>query len=149
MAILKDILYKTSLIATSGDMNVNIESICFDSREANKDSLFVAVKGTKVDGHDYIESTIKAGAIAIVCEVLPKKLAKNVTYITVDNSTKVLGIIAANFYKNPSQSLKLVAVTGTNGKTTTATLLFQLFRRLGYNTGLLSTVENYTRCYRN
>jgi UDP-N-acetylmuramoyl-L-alanyl-D-glutamate--2,6-diaminopimelate ligase len=142
MAILKDILYKTSLIATSGDMNVNIESICFDSREANKDSLFVAVKGTKVDGHDYIESTIKAGAIAIVCEVLPKKLAKNVTYITVDNSTKVLGIIAANFYKNPSQSLKLVAVTGTNGKTTTATLLFQLFRRLGYNTGLLSTVEN-------
>lgn len=142
MVQLKDILYKTSLISTSGDMNRLISGICFDSRESKQGCLFVAVNGTKVNGHDYIDAAILAGAAAIVCETMPTELHAEVTYVLVDNSSLALGIIASNYFGNPSHKLKLVAVTGTNGKTTTATVLYQLFRRLGYNTGLISTVEN-------
>lgn len=142
MAELKDILYKVSLTSAYGDMNVSIESICFDSRQAKPNALFVAVKGTQSDGHDYIAKAVDAGVRAVVCEKLPDTITENVTFVTVKSSAQALGIIASNFCGNPSHQLKLTGVTGTNGKTTTATLLYQLFTSLGYKTGLLSTVEN-------
>jgi UDP-N-acetylmuramoyl-L-alanyl-D-glutamate--2,6-diaminopimelate ligase len=142
MAELKDILYKVSLTSTYGDMNVSVDSVCFDSRQAKPGALFIAVKGTQSDGHDFIGKAIEAGVKVIVCERLPESITEHVTFITVKNSGQALGIIAGNFFGNPSQQLKLVGVTGTNGKTTTATLLYQLFENLGYKTGLLSTVEN-------
>jgi UDP-N-acetylmuramoyl-L-alanyl-D-glutamate--2,6-diaminopimelate ligase len=142
MALLKDILYKVSLISVSGDTGKEISSICFDSRKVEKGSLFIATKGTQADGHLFIEKSIEQGAAAIVCEAIPVKKHENVTYVEVANSHMALGIIAANFYGNPSSKLKLVGVTGTNGKTTTVTLLHQLFLKLGYNAGMLSTVEN-------
>ena len=141
MILLKDILYKVSLQATSGDMNIPIEKVQFDSREVKKGDLFVAVKGTQVDGHKFIQSAIKQGAAAIVCEenITP---AENITIVQTESSSKALGIIASNYYGNPSANLKLVGVTGTNGKTTIVYLLFNLFRKLGYNAGLLSTILN-------
>lgn len=139
---LKDLLYKVSLISTSGDMNRTISGICFDSREVKEGSLFVAQRGTQVDGHRFIDDAIALGAKAIVCETMPQKLAEEITYVLADNTAQALGVLASNFFGNPSQKMQIVGVTGTNGKTTTATLLYQLFRRLGYNTGLLSTVEN-------
>ena len=141
MILLKEILYKVSLQATSGDMNIPVNKVAFDSRKVAPGDLFVAVKGTQVDGHDYIETAIHQGAKAIVCE---KKIieAPGVTWVITQNSAEALGKIASNFYSNPSHKIKLVAVTGTNGKTTIATLLFNLFRKLGYNAGLLSTVQN-------
>ncbi len=142
MALLKDILYKVSLQSVSGDMESEVKSIAFDSRKVGSGTVFVAVKGTQVDGHDYIEKALASGAVAIVCESLPTVLDPNVAYVEVKSSEEALGIMASNFYGNPSKKIKLVGVTGTNGKTTCVTLLFQLFRALGYNTGLLSTVEN-------
>lgn len=142
MKLLKDILYKAGLVEVIGSTNVAITSICFDSRKAEKNSLFIAVKGTKSDGHNYIEQVIKSGTIAVVCEELPTELNDKVAYIKVKDSSLALSSIASNFYDNPSSQLKLVGVTGTNGKTTTVTLLFNLFRALGFNTGLLSTVKN-------
>ncbi len=123
-------------------MTLNVKGICFDSRKAAPGSLFVAVKGSTSDGHNFIEKAIELGAIAVICEILPKGLNDSVTYVTVKNSAAALGIIASNFYGNPSESLKLVGVTGTNGKTTVATLLYKLFGALGMHAGLLSTVEN-------
>ena len=141
MILLKDILYKVSLQATSGDMNIPIEKVQFDSRKVKKGDLFVAVKGTQVDGHKFIQSAIKQGAAAIVCEenFTPEE---NITIVQTESSSKALGTIASNYYGNPSAKLKLVGVTGTNGKTTIVYLLFNLFRKLGYNTGLLSTIIN-------
>lgn len=142
MKLLSDILYKTRLEEVVGSTNVAINSVTFDSRQVKKDSLFIATKGTAVDGHHYIEKAIESGAAAIVCEELPSIKKENVTYVKVLNSSEALGYIACNFYDNPSEKLKLIGITGTNGKTTTVTLLFNLFRGLGYNVGLLSTVEN-------
>jgi len=142
MAALRDILYKVSLVSASGDMEREIKSIAFDSRKVEKGSLFVAVKGTQADGHDYIGSAVKAGAEAIVCEKLPDNITDEITYVAVKNSAAALGMIASNFYGNPGSKLKLVGITGTNGKTTVATLLFHLFRKMGYPAGLLSTVHN-------
>lgn len=142
MALLKDILYKVSLQSVSGDMESEVKNIAFDSRKVEEGTVFVAVKGTQVDGHDYIQKAIDSGANAIVCEELPESLESNVAFIQVKSSEEALGIMASNYYDNPSKKLKLVGVTGTNGKTTCVTLLFHLFRALGYNTGLLSTVEN-------
>lgn len=142
MKLLSDILYKTRLEEIIGSTNVAISSVTFDSRKVKKDSLFIATRGTASDGHHYIELAIEAGAVAIVCEDLPETLNENVTYVKVLDSSASLGYIACNFYDNPSEKLKLVGITGTNGKTTTVTLLFNLFRGLGYNVGLLSTVEN-------
>ena len=119
-----------------------VSCITFDSRKIKKDCLFIAVKGTAVDGHEFISQAIEMGAIAIICEELPETQLENITYVKVKNATYALGIIAANFYDNPSQKLKLVGVTGTNGKTTTVTLLYNLFKSLGYTVGLLSTVKN-------
>jgi UDP-N-acetylmuramoyl-L-alanyl-D-glutamate--2,6-diaminopimelate ligase len=142
MKLLKDILYKAGLIEVIGTTNVAITAISFDSRKVEKDSLFVAVKGTLSDGHKYISDTLSKGAIAVICEEFPDEISEKATYIKVKDTTAALGIVAANFYDNPSEKIKLVGVTGTNGKTTTVTLLFNLFRKLGYKTGLLSTVKN-------
>ena len=142
MRLLTDILYKAGLEEIIGTTNVAVSGITFDSRKIKKDCLFIAVKGTAADGHDFIAQAIEMGAIAIVCEELPETRLENITYIKVKNATYALGIIAANFYDNPSQKLKLVGVTGTNGKTTTVTLLYNLFKSLGYTVGLLSTVKN-------
>lgn len=142
MKLLADILYKVRIKQLQGSTNVAIESVVFDSREVVSYSLFIAVKGTQVNGHDFIQTAIENGAVAIICEKLPDNLEKGVTYILVDNSPHALSHIAANYYDNPSSHLKLVGITGTNGKTSTATLLFNLFRALGHKTGLISTVEN-------
>lgn len=119
-----------------------IASVSSDSRKIKKGSLFVAIQGTASDGHDFIQKAIENGAVAIVCETLPEKKEEGITYVKVANASYSLGIMACNFYDNPSEKLKLVGVTGTNGKTTTVTLLFNLFKSLGYSVGLLSTVEN-------
>ncbi len=142
LKLLSDILYKTRLEEIIGSTNVAISSVTFDSRKVKKDSLFIATRGTASDGHHYIELAIENGAVAVVCEDLPETLNENITYVKVLDSSASLGYIACNFYDNPSEKLKLVGITGTNGKTTTVTLLFNLFRGLGYNVGLLSTVEN-------
>lgn len=140
--ILSDILYKIPLQAVSGKTDIEIKNIVFDSRQVQKDTLFVAIGGTQVDGHNFIEKAISSGATAILCERLPETLDENITYLQVVNSARTMGLMAANFYENPSKKLKLVGVTGTNGKTSTVTLLFRLFRKLGYRCGLLSTVQN-------
>jgi UDP-N-acetylmuramoyl-L-alanyl-D-glutamate--2,6-diaminopimelate ligase len=142
MKILKDILYGVSLLKVIGSTESEVDGICFDSRKSAPGILFVAVRGTESDGHAFIDKAIDLGAAAILCEELPSKIRENVNYFLVENSAKALGIVASNFYDKPSAKLKLVGVTGTNGKTTIATLLFQLFRDLGYKTGLLSTVQN-------
>jgi len=142
MKLLKDILYKVRLVEVNGSTNVAITSVSFDSRKITKDSLFVAIKGTQSDGHQYIAETIKKGAIAVLCEEFPEKMNSKITYVKVNDASVALGIVASNFYDNPSEKIKLVGVTGTNGKTTTVTLLFNLFKKLGYKVGLLSTVKN-------
>jgi UDP-N-acetylmuramoyl-L-alanyl-D-glutamate--2,6-diaminopimelate ligase len=141
MMELKDILYKVSLTSAYGDMQVKVRGICFDSRKVKPGFLFVAVTGTQVDGHEFISKAVDLGASAIVCEKLPDTIYEKATYVTVKNSAQSLGVIAANFFGNPSQKLKLVGVTGTNGKTTVATLFYKLFGSMGYRCGLISTVE--------
>jgi len=141
LKILKDILYKVSVNAVYGDTNVKVAQVDFDSRKVIKNSLFVAQKGTSVDGHLYIDKAISLGATTIICEELPIRLEANITFIQVEDSSKTLAIIASNFYDNPSSKLKLIGVTGTNGKTTVASLLYQLLKKSGYKTGLLSTVQ--------
>jgi UDP-N-acetylmuramoyl-L-alanyl-D-glutamate--2,6-diaminopimelate ligase len=138
---LTKILRGIEILKTQGKTDINISKIVFDSRKAEADCLFVAVVGTQVDGHTYISQVIEHGATAILCETMPTDLKDGVTYIKVENTALALGLIASNFYDNPSQKLKLVGITGTNGKTTTATLLFDLFTKLGYRCGLISTVE--------
>jgi UDP-N-acetylmuramoyl-L-alanyl-D-glutamate--2,6-diaminopimelate ligase len=120
---------------------VKVAQVDFDSRKVVKNSLFVAQIGTSVDGHLYIDKAISLGATTIICEELPIRLEANITFIQVEDSSKTLAIIASNFYDNPSSKLKLIGVTGTNGKTTVASLLYQLFKKSGYKTGLLSTVQ--------
>ena len=142
MKLLSDILYKVKLEEIIGSTHVAISSIVFDSRKVKKDSLFVATKGAADDGHIYIQKAIESGAIAIVCEEIPKDKNDQITYVKVTDSTYALGVMACNYFDNPSEKLKLVGITGTNGKTTTVTLLFNLFKSLGYSVGLLSTVQN-------
>jgi len=142
MKYLSDILKNVPATELQGAYDVEISAIVFDSRKVVPGCLFVAVKGTVVDGHDYIEQAVKDGAVAIICEDLPGHTAGEVDFIMVAESSVALAQLAANFYDQPSAKLKLVGVTGTNGKTTVATLLYQLYRDLGYKCGLLSTVEN-------
>jgi UDP-N-acetylmuramoyl-L-alanyl-D-glutamate--2,6-diaminopimelate ligase len=142
MRYLSDLIDGLAFTELQGSADVEITSVAFDSRQVIPGSMFVAVKGTQVDGHDYIDQAIKQGAIAVICEDLPAHTAAEVDFLMVANSAKALSLVAANFYGNPSAQLKLVGITGTNGKTTIATLLYQLFRDLGYKAGLLSTVEN-------
>jgi UDP-N-acetylmuramoyl-L-alanyl-D-glutamate--2,6-diaminopimelate ligase len=140
--LLSDILYKVRLEEVAGSTHMAISSVTSDSRKVKKGCLFIATKGTAVDGHQFIQKAIEGGAIAVVCEEIPAHKPEGITFVKVTDSTYSLGIIACNFYDNPSEKLKLVGVTGTNGKTTTVTLLFNLFKSLGYSVGLLSTVQN-------
>ena len=141
MIELQDVLYKVALESVCGELQLQIESLAFDSRRVGPKSLFVAIKGEQFDGHEYIEAAIKAGAIAIVCEKLPSEIDPNCTYLEVANSAQALGILASNYYQNPSQHIKVVGVTGTNGKTSVVSMLYQLYLSLGYSVGLLSTVK--------
>ena len=118
-----------------------VNAINFDSRHVSKNDVFVAVKGSLVDGHKFIDTAITNGAIAVVCEKLPEILQNGITYIEVESASQALAFMASNYYLNPSENLKLVGVTGTNGKTTVASLLYQLFKKAGYKVGLLSTVK--------
>ena len=139
---LNKILQNVSVKELIGKQNLIVGNIIFDSRKVDDNCIFVAVSGTQADGHDFIEKAIQGKAIVIVCEVLPERLHKGVTYIKVSDSNEALGVMSSNFYGNPSGQLKLIGITGTNGKTTTVTLLHDLFSKMGYKVGLLSTVEN-------
>ena len=141
MKLLKDILYGVRLKDVTGSTAIEIGQVQFDSRKVSGNDLFVAVKGGTVDGHTFIDKVIEAGAIAIICEELPEEVQDNVTYVQVDNSKNALAIISSNFYDNPSKNLKLIGVTGTNGKTTVSTLLYDLFKKAGYKVGLISTIK--------
>jgi UDP-N-acetylmuramoyl-L-alanyl-D-glutamate--2,6-diaminopimelate ligase len=139
---LKDILERIELLEVKGKSDPVVSGICFDSRRAFAGNLFVAVKGTKTDGHKFIESAIKGGCTSVICENLPDSLQEGVAYIIVRDSARALGMAASNFYSAPSEKIILIGVTGTNGKTTIVTLLHQLFRKMGYGAGLISTIQN-------
>ena len=141
MSQLKDILYKVAIESVHGSTDLTIEKIEFDSRKVSNNDVFVAIKGTLSDGHQFIDKAISLGASVIVCEVLPTTLSENCTYVKVQNSNQALAFLSANYYDNPSEKLKLVGITGTNGKTTIASLLYQMFKKAGYKVGLLSTVK--------
>jgi len=142
MQILQDILYKVRLQKVIGNTSITVSSVVIDSRQVKIDAVFVAIVGVKIDGHQFIEGAINAGAIAIVCEVLPHNIIDGITYIQVKDASEAVALMAHNFYLQPSTKVKLVGVTGTNGKTTIATLQFKLFTQLGYHCGLISTVQN-------
>lgn len=142
MKNLKSILHAIPVQEVVGQLDVEVVSLCFDSRQVVFGSLFIAVRGVHTDGHLFIDKAIAFGVRAVIVEELPVETLDSVVYIVVADSALALGIVAANFYDNPSKKMKLVGVTGTNGKTTVATLLFQLFTELGYHVGLLSTVQN-------
>ena len=142
MKTLADILYQVRITAVSGSTDVVIKDVQIDSRKVGHRSVFVAVKGTASDGHQFIAKAIEAGAIAVVCEKMPSNSLQGITYVQVASSADAAGVMAHNYYAHPSKQLKLVGVTGTNGKTTIATLLYKLFSCLGYKCGLVSTVEN-------
>ena len=139
--ILRQILDKVKILEIVGKLETEISEIIFDSRKVIENSLYIAIKGTLADGHQYISSAIEKGAKAIVCEVLPEQKEEGITYIKVENSAEVLGLLASNFYGNPSKDLILIGVTGTNGKTSVSTLLFDVFQKMGYLSALISTVE--------
>ncbi|MGB1205818.1 MAG: UDP-N-acetylmuramoyl-L-alanyl-D-glutamate--2,6-diaminopimelate ligase [Chitinophagales bacterium] len=139
--ILSEILYTVRLQEVVGSTNKKITNIQFDSRLSSENGLFIAIKGLQTDGHKYIDKAILKGAVAVVCETLPTNLLEDITYLRVADSQKALATTASNFYGEPSKKIKLVGITGTNGKTTTATLLFKLFRSLKYNVGLISTIQ--------
>lgn len=141
MKLLKDILYGVGLTAVSGSTHIKVNTICFDSRKVGKDDVFVAIRGSVVDGHRFIDKALAAGTRAIICEELPQNIVNEVTYVEVKNGNSALAIMAANYYDNPSKNLKLVGVTGTNGKTTVSSLLYQLFKKAGYKVGLISTIK--------
>ena len=138
---MKDILYGISVDQVKGGTSVGVERLAFDSREVGSNTLFVAQQGLTVDGHDFIEKAIASGATSIVCEKLPVELHEGITYVKVGDSDLALALAASNFYDNPSSELRLVGVTGTNGKTTIATLLYKLFQKSGTSSGLLSTIR--------
>ena len=138
LSLLSNVPFETVI----GSLEKAVNEVAFDSRKVKSACLFIAVRGTKVDGHQFIDQAISKGAEVIVCDEFPEKLNDKITYIKVLNSAATLGQIAHNYYQQPSEKLCLIGVTGTNGKTTTATLLYRLFTQLGYKVGLLSTVEN-------
>lgn len=143
MKELNELLAGVKVLESHGNLSGEISAVAFDSRKVGAGSLFVAVRGTVVDGHDFIKSVVAAGVAAIVCESIPEEITPGPAYIRVNDSSEALGIIASAFYDNPSSKLHLVGITGTNGKTTVATLLYKLFEELGYKSGLISTVENH------
>jgi UDP-N-acetylmuramoyl-L-alanyl-D-glutamate--2,6-diaminopimelate ligase len=141
VSILKDILYKVAIEAVKGSTEITIGKIDFDSRKIAQNDLFVAIRGTISDGHEFIAKAIELGATAIVCDTLPETIVEGITYIQVKDTNTALAVMAANYFDHPSQKLQLVGVTGTNGKTTIASLLYQLYKKAGYKVGLLSTVK--------
>ncbi len=142
MKLLNALLSGIEVLQLIGNDKVAVSSLQMDSRKVQSGDLFAAISGTQVDGHQYIQQCIQKGVVAILCENIPAEVSEGVTYIKVADSSRALGILASNFFGNPSAKLKLIGVTGTNGKTSVATLLFKLFRALGENVGLLSTVQN-------
>lgn len=140
--MLRDILHNTNVVALYGHSEAEVHSLCIDSREVKPGSCFIAIKGTAADGHMYIDKAVENGAVAIVCETLPRQQKEGIAYVQVKDSAEAAGQMAHLFYDEPSLSFRLVGVTGTNGKTTIATLLFNLFTAMGYKCGLISTVEN-------
>ena len=140
---LENLVKGLNILEVKGDMQREISGVQIDSRRIADGDLFIAVNGTAVDGHNYIGKAVESGAVAVLCEVLPADVSDGVTYIKVENTEQVVGQVATTFYGNPTEKLKLVGVTGTNGKTTIATVLYELFRRMGHKAGLLSTVVNY------
>ena len=141
MINLKEILWKVAIEAVNGSTDVTIEKMEFDSRKISENDVFIAIRGTISDGHDFIETAISKGAIAIICDTFPEIIISGITYIRVKDTNKAMAFMAANYFENPSHKLKLVGITGTNGKTTVASLLYQLFQKAGYKAGLLSTVK--------
>ena len=141
MITLKDILYKVSLEKVVGNTAVAFRELQFDSRKVGLDDVFIAIKGTQSDGHQFIKKAIDQGALAVVCQQIPKEIINGITYLQVQDTQQALAIMASHFYGNPSAELQLVGVTGTNGKTTIATLLYTLFTSAGYKVGLLSTIK--------
>ena len=141
--ILQEILYKVRIRSIQGKLDLEVRDLQLDSRKVGKDSLFIAMKGTHTDGHQFIDIVSEAHPAAIVCEIMPASLMDGITYIQVENSAAAAGLMAHNFFGQPSEKLKLVGVTGTNGKTTIVTLLYKLFSSLGYTCGMLSTVQNH------
>jgi UDP-N-acetylmuramoyl-L-alanyl-D-glutamate--2,6-diaminopimelate ligase len=137
--LIKNIQYKRLI----GNLFVTIQSLALDSRKVESDAMFIAIKGAQTDGHQFIKLAIEKGAKAIVCETIPEETHPEITYIEVDDTSVILGILASHFFDNPSQKLKLVGITGTNGKTTTATLLYRLVKQMGHKAGLISTVCNF------
>ena len=140
---LSELLKHVNVLNLIGDAEVEITGVNIDSRRIENGHLFVAIPGTQTDGHRFINKAIEQGAVAILCESLPTKRTEGVTYIAVESTEDCVGKVATQFYGDPSRRLVLVGVTGTNGKTTIATLLYNMFRKLGYRCGLLSTVCNY------
>lgn len=141
MKLLKDILYRVTINRVIGSTSVAINNIEFDSRKIEFNDVFVAIKGVLSDGHNYIEKATDLGALVIICEKIPDKIINGITYVEVDNSNLALSVLAANYYGNPSDDIQLIGITGTNGKTTVATLLYKLFKKAGFKVGLLSTVK--------
>ena len=135
MIQIKDILYKVTINKVVGSTSVAINKIDFDSRRITLNDVFVAIKGTLSDGHKFIKTASELGAIAIICEQIPEEIINGITYVEVSDSQQALAIMAANYYNNPSEKLKLIGVTGTNGKTTITSLLFQLFKDAGFKVG--------------
>jgi len=138
---LKDILYKVAIEAVKGSTDIAVQKMNFDSRKIAQNDIFVAIKGVVSDGHEYVEKAISLGATVIVCNAFPETITDRVTYIQVRDTNKALAFMAANYYGNPSRNLKLIGITGTNGKTTIASLLYQLFKKAGFKVGLISTVK--------
>ncbi len=141
MIVLKDILYKVSIEAVKGSTEIAVNKIEFDSRKIQENDVFVAIRGTLSNGHDFIEKALNLGAVVVICDTLPDVIVTGITYIQVKDTNSALAFMANNYYDNPSSKLKLVGITGTNGKTTVASLLYQLFKKAGYKVGLLSTVK--------
>ena len=143
MIKLKQILRAEDIVEVNGNLDVDVVDITMDSRQVKKGYCFIAIRGTQADGHTYIDKAVELGATSVICEEMPSKIAKGITYVRVGDSTLALGYLATSFCGNPTEKLKLVGITGTNGKTTTVTLLYRLFNKLGHKSGLLSTVVNY------
>ncbi|MDG1394609.1 MAG: UDP-N-acetylmuramoyl-L-alanyl-D-glutamate--2,6-diaminopimelate ligase [Flavobacteriaceae bacterium] len=141
MKTLKNILYKVSIESVIGSTDRSITALHYDSRRVEAGTIFVAIKGGVFDGHAFISKAIELGATVIVCQEFPEKIVGTITYVKVDDSQRALAIMASNYYENPSENLKLIGITGTNGKTTIATLLYELFKNAGYKVGLISTVK--------
>jgi len=142
MVILQDILYQVKIRSVNGNLQASVKDLQIDSRKVGTGSCFIAIKGVHANGHEFIGKAVSSGAGVIICEVLPAQMSETVTYIMVENSSEAAGLMASHFFGEPSRQLRLVGVTGTNGKTTVATLLYKLFTALGYDCGLISTVQN-------